>query len=134
MSTKYSSQNTHSTKIFPWPTKKNSMSKQNFSMTNKNFRVQRISFHVQQKISCPKIFYVQPKNPTSNVQKSYHHKIFFHTQTHKNFHTHEIRHTHSNKISALIKNKFVQSSLHIKSSWFQYPQNSNQNSFINTTS
>ena len=39
-----------------------------------------------------------------------------------------------NKISTLIKNKFVQSSLHIKFSWFQYPQNSNQNSFINATS
>ena len=66
----------------------------------------------------------------SDSKNPYHHKIFFsHTHVQKNVHTHEIRLTHSNKISAFIKNEFVQPSLHIKFSWLQCPQNSSQNTF-----
>ena len=103
----------------PWLTKI-SMSKQNFSMTNKKI------FHDQQEISMSKQNFSMP-NKTIFF-------FFFHTHTHKNFHTHRIGLTHSNKIFALIKNEFVQSSSHIKFSRLPYPQNSNQNSFINTTS
>ena len=56
----------------------------------------------------------------------------FHTHTHKNLHVHEIRPTHSNKISSFIKNEFVQPCLHINFLWFQYPQHSSQDSSNNT--
>ena len=60
-------------------------------------------------------------------------KKFFHTHIQKNVHTHETSLTHPNKISAFIKNEFVQPSLHIKFSRLQYSQNSSQNTFNNTT-
>ena len=53
---------------------------------------------------CPcKKFHVQQK---SFMLKKipHHHKKVFHTHTHENFHAHEIRPTHSNKVSTLIKN------------------------------
>ena len=92
MSTKYSSQNTHSkifacpNKIFPWPTK--------ISMSKKKKK-----FLWPTKISMSKHFlYVQPKNPTSNIKNHITTKIF-HTYTYKNFHTHQIGLTHSIKFS-----------------------------------
>ena len=93
-------------KFFPCPTK-NSMSNQ-----------KKKNSPCPTKIPWPKKFYA--KNPMSNI-KIHTTTKFFHTHTHKNFHTHEIRLAHSNKISTLIKSEFVQSILHIKFSWFQYP-------------
>ena len=73
-------------KIPSWPTKI-SMSKQNFSTTNKKI------FHDQQEISMSKQnFSMQNKTKVFFF-------FFFHTHTHKNFHTHGIGLTHSNKIS-----------------------------------
>ena len=94
-------------KFFPCPTKN--------SMSNQKKKKNSLCLT---KIPWPKKFYA--KNPMSNI-KIHTTTKYFHTHTHKNFHTHEIRLTHSNKISTLIKSEFVQSSLHIKFSWFQYP-------------
>ena len=141
--------------IFPT---KNLMSQKNFSNQNpmskeKRFSVSTKIFHAQNfffptKIRClakilqcsKKIFHVWHKQKKRNScpttqKKTYHHKRFPKCVPIpiKNFHTHEIGLTHSNKIFAFIKNEFVQPSLHIKFLWLQCWQNSSQSSFNNTT-
>ena len=113
---------------------------------NKNFPCPKIFFPT--KIPClakilqcsKKVFHVRHKQKKRNScpttqKKTYHHKRFpiCIPIPIKNFHTHEIGLTHSNKIFAFIKNEFVQPSLHIKFSWLQCWQNSSQSSFNNTT-
>ena len=115
------------------PTKNSPMPKKICSnqilVSNKNLSCQKKFSNVQ-----PKFVYVWPKKFMPNTKKNpYHHKFFFHNHVHKNVHTHETRLTHSNKVSAFIKNEFVQQSLHIKFSWLQCPQNSSQNTFNSNT-
>ena len=89
------------------------MSNQNFffhvqqkipCLTKKEKKFSMSKFHDQKKISCQKK--KKKKNPITNIKIHTTTKIF-HTHTHKNFHTYEIRLTHSNKISTLIKSEFV---------------------------
>ena len=106
----------------------NPMSKEKrFSVSTKIFHAQKFFFqpksHVQQKFyNVQKKFSMSDTNKKRGIhvqqhkKKTYHHKRFpiCIPIPIKNFHTHEIGLTHSNKIFAFIKNKFVQTSLHIK--------------------
>ena len=82
------------------------MTNKKFFMTKKNSPCPTKSCMSNKNFECPKNF------STSNQKFHTTTKVFpYPYHMYKNFHAHEIRLTHSNKISTLIKNGFVQSKL-----------------------